>query len=484
MKYKILVIALAVFLVVFALYMSKDDDKLLDRTHQHLEAVQKSPCTADDHEFCTHLPIIMLDMDGIEPTVEYVQYDNGVVDAISADVLGDILIIDQDQDNNHPTDPTTDIIKTKIRIRGNSSKAHNKKNYRLSFIYADGGENKEHGLLGMEPHDEWALHGPYLDRSLIRNYMCMNIAGQILPYTPDVRFCELFINGEYRGVYVAMETISRGEGRVNITPYDPGDDVSSYMISVDWYADSPSSIEPFTAYTRMTDFFTDTEIMYPGKLALTPVVEEYITQQLSDYEKALYSFDYDDKNYGYTTFYHEESFIDYLIVNEFFQNYDAGNISTFFYKDIGGQFSIGPVWDFNNSMDNFSKVMPDFSVIYAPRFNMMMKDEEFVRRVIDRYHNLRENVLSEEYLLNYIDETVTYLGPAIDRNYKIWDDAFDDERMQPEIQLDDEWRNPESYEESIDMLKDYIRRRGSWLDEHIETLYQYSHESMVKKYNH
>ena len=43
----------------------------------------------------------------------------------------------------------------------------------------------------MDPHHEWVLHGPFLDKTLIRNYMWYNIAGEIMDYAPNVRFCEV-----------------------------------------------------------------------------------------------------------------------------------------------------------------------------------------------------------------------------------------------------------------------------------------------------
>ena len=64
--------------------------------------------------------------------------------------------------------------------------------------------------MGMDAHYEWAMHGPYLDKSLIRNYMWYNIAGEIMDYAPNVRFCEVIINGEYKGLYVMTGTITNG----------------------------------------------------------------------------------------------------------------------------------------------------------------------------------------------------------------------------------------------------------------------------------
>ena len=39
-------------------------------------------------------------------------------------------------------------------------------------------------------------------------------------------------------------------------------------------------------------------------------------------------------------------------------------------------------------------------------------------------------------------------------------------------------------DEAIEQIKGFIRERGEWLDEYIEVLRQYSHESKNKKFNH
>ena len=70
----------------------------------------------------------------------------------------------------------------------------------------------------MDAHHEWALHGPFLDKTLVRNYMWYNISGEIMEYSPNVRFFELVLNGEYRGLYLATEMITAGKegARLNL----------------------------------------------------------------------------------------------------------------------------------------------------------------------------------------------------------------------------------------------------------------------------
>ena len=63
--------------------------------------------------------------------------------------------------------------------------------------------------------------------------MWMNISAEIMGYAPEVRFCEVILDGEYQGVYVLMETIKEGEDRVNLSDYEEGSDVTSYLIRLD-----------------------------------------------------------------------------------------------------------------------------------------------------------------------------------------------------------------------------------------------------------
>ena len=57
-------------------------------------------------------------------------------------------------------------------------------------------------------------------------------------------------------------------------------------------------------------------IEYPGMANLTPELKEAITQDVSAFEKALYSYDYDNKKYGYYKRIDVESFVDYFLINE------------------------------------------------------------------------------------------------------------------------------------------------------------------------
>ena len=116
-----------------------------------------------------------------------------------------------------------------------------------------------------------------------------------------------------------------------------------------------------------------------------------------------------------------------------------------------------------------------------------MKSPRFVNYVIYRYRQLREGVLSREYVEQYARETAVWLGEAVDRNFRIWGYSFnpgllsENERKNPEAGesagMTLEELNPGSHGEALERMLDYAHRRGRWLDEHIDSLMQYSHPS-------
>ena len=137
------------------------------------------------------------------------------------------------------------------------------------------------------------------------------------------------------------------------------------------------------------------------------------------------------------------------------------------------------VWDFNNAFDNYQETAADaesFRLHDSLWFNMIIKDEDFTKAVVNRYFELRETVFSDEYLHNYIDETIEYLGPAIERNYEKWGYIFQSDHNQ----LHPPERNVRSYDAAVRQLKEFITHRGKWMDKNIDTLYQYSADSKTK----
>lgn len=479
-----IVVAVCVLAVSIGLYQINTKSKS-ERVHQHKEEEWQGGDKAAEDGFQTQLPIIQIKTgDHRIPGAPISSRDSTYTgDDFELAYNGEetlkvtMSVTDGQKGENKPTDKPELTTYARIRYRGNSSRFFHKKSYAVSLVNKDETENPR-SLVGMSSHNEWVLNGPFLDRTLLRNYLCLNISGEIMEYAPNVRYCELFVDGNYQGLYLLMEKISRGDGRINIPKPEKNSDVTSYLVRWDRAGKGEHELDNYTRYTYKSDV-SALDVRYPGENQITEGRMAYIEKDISKIEKMLYSYDLLDAQKGAQQYLDYDSFAEYFIINEFFRNVDAGRFSTFYYKNARGKLKTC-VWDFNNACDNYIDYVwneSGFTMQNAPWFGSLLKDKEFVDLVISKYRQLRRGVLSEVYLLGYIDDTVEWLGDAVDRNYEKWGYVFDMSNYHGMNYLTPVERNAKSYDQAVEQLKTFITDRGDWLDAHIDTLYQYCHES-------
>lgn len=463
------------------------------RYEQHKEAaIHENSGNALQGTLVTHLPIISIQTNGQKIPGFAIYDENSVIvdyeDGENGEekIIVDISIYDDEDAKNTMSNSPTIASKAWFNIRGNTSRAFSKSSYKIEWI-DEKNQEKEVSVMGMPKAEEWALYAPFIDKTMLRNYMWMNISANIMGYAPNVRFCECYIDGEYKGVFVMMETIEQSNNRVNISNYDTNDRVIPYILKMDTRGEEEKSLRTFSTYSFHLDDGTGLSVLYPNLRDLTEEVKTQIAKEISKFERSLYSYDFQDSKKGYKKYIDVDSWVDYYIIQEFLVNNDMSSRSTYLYKDKGDKLKMGPVWDFNNVCDNYLAFQFDTEGFeFAENkiwYNMLLRDEEFVRKVQRRYKELRKTYLNEEYLIKYIDDTIAYLGDSIDRNYEIWGYTFKRENQIGFIEyLYPVERNPQSYEEAVEQYKNFLIERGKWLDDNIDNLAQYSHPSRNKLY--
>lgn len=514
MKYRVISLLTAALLVVFcagATILADKPPERLVRYHQHEQAQTLADLPVQDRQaasqlaieparFASHLPVVSIDTAGQRIPGEVVTDDQG--NAVrDADGIVQITLADDGAETvsvrfalRAPSDEEPRAVRiadepviderAELHVRGHSSRFFDKKSYQLRFTEDDRVTPVEEDLLGMGKGSNWILNGPFLDKTLLRNYVAFNLFGEIMPFTPEVRLCELFVDDEYQGVYLLMESIRRDENRVNIRKSDPSSAATSFIIKRDWLSRDSGTVYDFLTETMETE--SPLDIVYPSEDVLTASQQQWISSELNRLEKALYSYDYDTSNYGYWNQIDVDSFVDYFIVNELALNSDAALYSTYFYQDLGGKLTIGPLWDFNNAFNNYMErdlSENGFILIERPMYFMLMKDERFTDQVIERYRELREDLLSDKRLESYIDAAAAYLELPAERNWKVWGYSFSPEQVDDGMKLVPDSRNPRSWEGALDQMKESLLNRARWLDRNIENVKQFSHESAVKRYN-
>ena len=94
-----------------------------------------------------------------------------------------------------------------IKVRGQSSALFPKPGYSVE-VRDSAGEGIDVSMLGLPPSDDWVFHGPYVDKSMLRNSLAHWLFRQAGRYSPRTMHFDLYINGVYRGVYVLIREFS------------------------------------------------------------------------------------------------------------------------------------------------------------------------------------------------------------------------------------------------------------------------------------
>jgi len=428
-------------------------------------------------DFSSTLPIIVIDTEGREiPDEPKIPARMGVIDNGAGQL-------------NRPDDAFNEYDGfVGIELRGSSSQGFAKKGYGLETRTADG-EDRQVPLLGFPIEEDWVLHGPYSDKSLIRSALAYHLAGGIMDYAPRVRMTEVIINGDYRGVYLFTESIKRDRNRVDVKKMKPGfaagDSLTGgYILKFDKFTgenfDAPVLFE--SAYNADTESTQAIRFIYhyPKPKDITPTQRSYLQNHISRFEDALAGDDFLDPVNGYRPYVDLPSFVDFLLINELSRNVDGYRLSSYFSKERdgkGGRLRMGPVWDFNLAFGNadycdggrtsgwaydFGEVCPDDFFQLPFWWDRLQEDPAFVAMLNDRWDELRAGPWSTENLHATIDSFTVAMGEATARNFERWP-----------VLNQYVWPNNfvgGTYTAEIGYLKGWVNSRAKWLDTAINQL--------------
>ena len=414
----------------------------------------------------SNLPIILIETDPVGPITK-------------ERIIATMKVVNNGEQRNLVSGPYNEY-DGQIAIKGRGSSSWDnfeKKGYTLETQLFTG-ENNNVSLLGMPAENDWVLHGPYADKTLMKNAFVYTIGTELGRYAPRHGFCELLINGEYKGVYLLVERIKRDANRVDIATLNPdentGDDLTGgYIMRIDrdngdgysWKADFGYDLTYFNYY-------------YPDAADMSVTQRDYIRNYIEQFEFALATRPFDDTTNGYRAFIDLASFIDYFIMQELTKNIDAYRLSTYFYKDKnskGGKLTMGPIWDFNLSCGGINIGFGDWgaqaedwvSDELGPSngvpfwWSWFLYDNYYNSCLKERWAGLRDSVINEANFNTVIDGYAALLDEAKERNFAIYPLA------------DPVWGNNHSgmtYAQEVDTLKGYLKARIAWMDATINSL--------------
>lgn len=356
----------------------------------------------------------------------------------------------------------------KIKLHGNLTKQLDKKPYNLYLKKSD-------SLLGMAAGRKWVLLANATDGTLLRNKAMLDFANACAleeQYEPSGEFVELYMNGEYQGVYLLAEAIEASPERFDISLDDT------------WFLEKTlvERTEENANFvgTNHHDYY---EVKNSPKLS--EVEQEQILQVLEELESALYSENGMSQNgYQLEELIDLESFAFNFLMREISADHDTGLSSDYMYfkKDEHSKIYAGPVWDFDGIWGNANKQqyrIPNAlltSVTYAlPAHNLnqnrlygaLYRHEAFQKEVKRLYqekislklHDLYEDQLEQYRLL--LKEHATRDSLRWNENQYLWFFNYPANYHLPET---GDYHRFNQFDSHMEMVDGFLREKMEFLD--------------------
>lgn len=250
----------------------------------------------------------------------------------------------------------------RISGRGNSTWGFEKKPYALKL-------KTDQPLCGLRKGDRWRLLALWNEGSRMGDKIAMDIADELgLSYSTQGTWVDLYLNGEYRGIYLLTESVTVGEGRVDIYDIENSNrqkNVSIQEGTAERYEEDGSKgyllengtdvdggyliekdhpkhweVEANGFRTSRGDLFTINAPQHASKEQV-----DYIRTYVDEIDSLVQSGDP-------AVWQHLDlaSFVGRFLVDEIALEMDAGSTSMYFYKDRGDEkLYSGPAWDYDNA---------------------------------------------------------------------------------------------------------------------------------------
>lgn len=422
----------------------------------------------------SNLPVIFIDTQG-----QTINQDNKIVAVMK--------VLNHPSGINHLTDSVYEYNGlVGMKIRGNSSTMFPKKSFTVETQTIIGTNNNV-SLLGMPRENDWIFHGPYSDKSLMRNVLAYHLGNKTGKWSPRTMFFELYLNGQYNGIYVLVEKIKIDKNRLDLAKYQlrdtAGNNVTGgFILKIDRPESTDVENEdywfsPYRANTRLQQRVPFI-FHHPKGRDLNAQQKNYIRNHITSFEDAIFSNNYMDKELGYRPYIDLKSFVEYYIITELSRNLDGYRISTFIHKDRdsrGGKITMGPYWDYNICFGNanfFNAGSIQGWVIdgmgdgdaYAMPFwwEKFRLDPIFNSHLKRRWNEMKVEYLNTTYLNKFIDSCAYVVRDAQVRNFQKWD-----------VLGRHVWPNNYvggSYSNEINYLKTWLRNRINWMDSQIQQI--------------
>lgn len=334
----------------------------------------------------------------------------------------------------------------KIVSRGNVSWDRPKKPYTIKL--AD-----KYPLCGLRKGDKWRLLALWSEGSRLNSKIALDIAERLgMANTVQGTWIDLYFNGEYAGIYLLTESVTVGEGRVDIYNLEkenkqnnPGieeavhfeeENQKGYLLENVHTIDGGYLIEKDTDEYyggEQNGFVTTAGFMFSIKEPAHASKEQvaYISGYVDRIDQMVQNGDpavWDNLDM--------DSLVSAFLVDEISLDTDVAVTSMYFYKDVGDdKLYTGPVWDYEHTFGernveamegrfvDYTYSVVEHTKLFDSILNwylLLYDTPEFQERMLEKYEELLP--WFERLLDTGIDEYVEEIEASVKMDQVMWQD--------------------------------------------------------------
>lgn len=335
-----------------------------------------------------------------------------------------------------------------IKGRGNATWDYDKRPYSLMLSSAA-------DLLDMGSATNWVLLANATDETNLNNYLVFDLASRVgLPWVPECRYVDIYLNGEYSGLYLLTEKVEVGSERLNLDS-SSGDFLCKFDLESRW----TTLRNPF-----LTNAGRTVELTYPE--VVQQANESRILSQVNQMEQIILS----------GTDLNEEKMIDLdswvrrYLIDEIAGNIDSDLASSYFYF-LDDVCYAGPIWDYDMSFGNatrnqepnafIAKNAIKAEIFVSPYYSVLYENKSFYNRMVEIYRSEFLPVL-QQMLDGEIQNQATYISKATQMNSIRWRSLLDTLRYWNLVEILQHW-DLETAASASDLIN-YLDSRVAFLN--------------------
>ena len=388
--------------------------------------------------------------------------------------------------------------KGKVKVRGNWTTTYEKKPLRIKF-------DEKKSMLGLNDGNEfknWVLLASYKDRSFLRDITGFTLGKELSPdyYASDFKLVEVYVNGEYFGVYILAEQQEVKKNRINIDDAEenPSND-TGYLIEYDRYyefedADTVFELKHGSEVKDrngevVSEFNIESNKGYAGYTIKNDLDNTAQRDYIKNYMQTLWDKCYAAVNDSTKSeaevkavieqYIDVQSLVDTYLLQEIVCDPDLYITSFFMTLDMSAsgnkKLTFQAPWDFDSTMGNKEHDANDQGV-YAgvvgydvnhlrrgtgnPWMMLLVNQPWFNEMVKTKWNEVKGSVFSK--VTNQITSLTSEYSANFEANYKTWP-------MEPNEEYRSEAAACKTQSEAANQLKNWLNTRKSSLDNGINS---------------